>query len=77
MREDEILIICVLAMLIGSTGMGFAIQRSLYHSRKAFENFTLAIGALNERVAHLEFRVADLEGGSTWEQTPSQPHPWN
>jgi hypothetical protein len=85
MRTDEILLGAVLVMLIASTYMGFTVQRSLYHSRKALEALAQEIGkmglatlVLDEEVEHLKHRVAELEGGSSdAAQTQSQPRPLN
>jgi hypothetical protein len=83
--SNQILLGAVLVMLIASTYMGFAVQRSLYHSRKTFEALTKEIGKmglatldLDEEVERLKHRVAELEGGSSdAAQTHSQPRPLN
>lgn len=61
MRFDEILILAVLVMLIGSMWMGFMLQRSLHHSREAFEALTREIGGMVRKVERLEERLAELE----------------
>jgi hypothetical protein len=83
--NDEILLGAVLVMLIASTYMGFAVQRSLYHSRKAFEaltkeitQITIANFHLDEEVERLKHRVAELEFGSgDAAQIRSRPRPLN
>jgi hypothetical protein len=83
--SDQILLGAVLVMLIGSICMGFAVQRSLYHSRKTFEALTKEIGKmglatldLDGEVERLKRRVADLEGGSSdAAQIRSQRRPLN
>jgi hypothetical protein len=84
MNYDEILLSAVLVMLIGSTYMGFAVQRSLYHSRKTFEALTEEITkmaitnfALDDEVTALKYRVAELEDDADAAQIRSQPRPLN
>jgi hypothetical protein len=75
-------------MLIGSTCMSLAVQRSLRYNRKAFKEITIvaeqitnvAIANFNlaDEVERLRHRVAELEGGSSdAAQTRSQPRPLN
>ena len=54
MRFDEVLLCAVLVMLTASIYMGWCVQRSLYHSRKAFEVLIEEISAIKRRVAELE-----------------------
>ena len=68
MRFDEVLLCAVLVMLIASTYMGWCVQRSLYHSKKAFEAVVQEIGGMrlatldiDQEVAQLKRRVAELE----------------
>jgi hypothetical protein len=83
--NDVILLGAVLVMLIASTYMGFTVQRSLHHSKKAFEALIKEIGAmrlaaldLDEEVTRLKHRVAELEDGSSdAAQIRSQPRPLN
>jgi hypothetical protein len=81
--NNEILLGAVLVMLIASTYMGFAMQRSLYHSKKSFEALIKEIGKmglatldLEQEVERLKHRVAELERGSSdAAQTRSQQPP--
>ena len=68
MNFDEVLLCAVLVMLIGSIYMGYCVQRSLYHSKKAFEAVVQEIGGmrlatldLDQEVAQLKRRITELE----------------
>jgi hypothetical protein len=58
---DELLLAAVLVMLIASTYMGFAMQRSLYHSRKAFEALLIEIGTMGRATLNLDEEVVRLK----------------
>jgi hypothetical protein len=80
MMFDEILIVAVFVMLIASTYMGYCVQRSLYHSRKAFEGFAREVSAFRLALIHLDERVERLEAdvaGQEPEQTHFPPRPLN
>jgi len=61
MRTDEILIVAVGVMLIGSIYMGFTVQRSLYHTRKAFEALTKELVHVDLELTRLQNRLTALE----------------
>ena len=81
----QLILAATVALLALSTIIqGLRVQRSIDRSRKAFEALLIEIGAmglanlnLDDEVARLKRRVAELESGSDGAQIQSQPHPLN